>query len=462
MLLCCVLLSTVFFIFASAETKKVSTVVHTYSLCGYVQDSFTFKTNDGIASTKFDEKYYQYNDIKNYPIVADDFSVYFADGSILFEKDKTYCVDIYNILNYHWFGYLEASWGYDLFSVPYEVTAVLCYTDGTVEQIDGDFSSGSTSIDAFFEFKPNRDVNGFRLQVRQRVDFPSNLSNHTVCSEYQLGEGSEGGFTIVVEEVSLLYGALLSVRNSVNDILKSFTNLPQFVYEKFSNTIDIIKNKVSDIATGVWSIPTNIFNKFSTVLNNIYDKITENYSVISNLPQFFYDKFFDIISIIQNKVSDIATGVWVIPTNIFNKFSAALSNIYDTVAKIPSVIWEKIENGFRFLFVPTDEQILDFKSGLNSSLKEKFGAVYQVGDIFANKWNCVIESGQTHYIDFPSATIKLPDNNSFTFGGYKVKVVPEGFEWLAVTVKSFFGIVFTLAFVNGLRKKYDEVMGVEK
>lgn len=404
MLLCCVLLSTVFFIFASAETKKVSTVVHTYSLCGYVQDSFTFKTNDGISSTKFDEKYYQYDDIKNYPIVADDFSVCFADGSILFEKDKTYCVDIYNILNYHWFGYLESSWGYDLFSVPYEVTAVLCYTDGTAEQIDGDFSSGSTSIDAFFEFKPNRDVNGFRLQVRQRVDFPSNLSNHTVCSEYQLGEGSEGGFTIVVEEVSLLYGALLSVRNSVNNILKSFTNLPQFVYEKFSNTIDIIKNKVSDIATGVWSIPTNLFNKFSTALNNIYD----------------------------------------------------------TVTNIPLLIWEKIENGFKVLFVPTDEQILNFKSGLSSSLKEEFGAVYQVVEIFSNKWNCVMESGQTHYIDFPSATIKLPDNNSFTFGGYKVNVVPEGFEWLAVTVKSFFGIIFTLAFVNGLRKKYDEVMGVEK
>ena len=72
-----------------------------------------------------------------------------------------------------------------------------------------------------------------------------------------------------------------------------------------------------------------------------------------------------------------------------------------------------------------------------------------------------MQADETDTIEFPQASINL-SGTPFTFGGYSVKIVPEGFGVLVTAIKSIVAIVCTVAFVNGMRKRYDEIMGVEQ
>lgn len=165
----------------------------------------------------------------------------------------------------------------------------------------------------------------------------------------------------------------------------------------------------------------------------------------------------------------IVNSITEIPQKIWNFFSAAfedvfgwLEDIWDTLSQLPSKIWEFIENGLKKLFIPSEGYIFGFREDMDYLLADRFGAVYQVVNITLESWDRVMESDDTNSVDIPLVTIPLPDNNSFSFGGYNVTVIPNGFEFIADILKSLVGIICTLLFVNGLRNKYDEVMGVEK
>lgn len=138
-----------------------------------------------------------------------------------------------------------------------------------------------------------------------------------------------------------------------------------------------------------------------------------------------------------------------------------IKDIASSIAELPEKLWAKIENGLKGLFVPSEESIASFKDRMLGLMNERLGAVYEVVDITLNSWDRVMEYADTHVIEIPLVTIPL-GQESFTFGGYEVKVIPDGFEFLQTAVRLITGILATLAFVTGLRNRYDEVMGVEK
>lgn len=176
-----------------------------------------------------------------------------------------------------------------------------------------------------------------------------------------------------------------------------------------------------------------------------------------------------LLKSIINWIKSIIDAITQLPEKIWEKISGAfqtifdfLENIYAYIINIPSEIWSFIEEGLQKLFVPSESYIMEFKSDIDTLLAEKFGAVYQVVNITLESWDEVLASDETNIVSMPRVTIPLPDNNSFSFGGFDVTIVPSGFEFLATIVKSLVGIICTLLFINGLRNKYDEVMGVEK
>lgn len=161
-------------------------------------------------------------------------------------------------------------------------------------------------------------------------------------------------------------------------------------------------------------------------------------------------------------LSDKLTGLWDSVTNGFENLSNGITNVVNSIIELPVKIWEKISEGLKSLFVPTENDMVAYKDKWEELLSSRFGAVYEVGNIMTESWDSVMNADQTDSIEFPSATINLPDGNEFTFGGYTVQVVPNGFSYIIVAVKSIVAIVCTVAFVNGMRKRYDEVMGVEQ
>lgn len=136
-----------------------------------------------------------------------------------------------------------------------------------------------------------------------------------------------------------------------------------------------------------------------------------------------------------------------------------LKNVYDSIVNLPSKLWGLISDGLKSLFVPSEEYLTQFKNDMDALLSEKLGAIYQVVNLLTEGWDRIQANDSTNTIDFPQVTIPLPDNNEFTFGGQTVAIVPEGFDFLVTAIKLIVGICCTILFVNGLKKRYDDIMG---
>ena len=146
--------------------------------------------------------------------------------------------------------------------------------------------------------------------------------------------------------------------------------------------------------------------------------------------------------------------------SIMNKVKDGITSLFNAIKELPSTIWSYIENGLKRLFIPSEDFLVTFKDDMENVLSDRLGAVYEVLDISFESWDRIKEYDSKNEIDFPTASISVGAGQKFTFGGYKVKIVPQGMEILPGMTKIIIGIVCTIAFVNGLRKRYDEIMKV--
>ena len=135
-----------------------------------------------------------------------------------------------------------------------------------------------------------------------------------------------------------------------------------------------------------------------------------------------------------------------------------ISSLFNSIKELPSVLWNYISNGLQNLFIPKEEFIVTFKEDMQTMLSTKLGAVYEVLDITQNCFEDIRTFDQQNTIALPLFEYDFGDGAVFRFGGIDVKIVPEGFEFLAEMCKMIVGIVSTLALVNGLRRRYDEVI----
>lgn len=145
----------------------------------------------------------------------------------------------------------------------------------------------------------------------------------------------------------------------------------------------------------------------------------------------------------------------------FENIGNTLSDVWNSITALPEQIWGFIESGLQSLFVPDEETMSGFKDRFDQLLQDKFGAIYEVCSLITSFFDGIESADTTDTINIPETTINLPDDATFTFGGYDVKIVPDGFTVVVDALKLIIGISCTVAFVNGLRKRYDEVMGVE-
>lgn len=153
---------------------------------------------------------------------------------------------------------------------------------------------------------------------------------------------------------------------------------------------------------------------------------------------------------IGGKVSDMAGTV-----------SSGFANIGTWFAELPGKIWGVFEDGIKGLFVPSEESMANMSDKWDELLSDRFGAVYQVCSIVTESWSGIMSADETNTITVPEVCISLPGGSDFSFGGQEVKIVPDGFAWLASSVKMVVGMVCTYTFINGMLRRYDELMGVE-
>lgn len=172
-----------------------------------------------------------------------------------------------------------------------------------------------------------------------------------------------------------------------------------------------------------------------------------------------------INSIIQ-VVKNIFSAITNLPANIANSIKgffdnvvSAVNKVFTALSELPGKLWNVFETGLIALTVPTEEQVSEFNDKMNNLLKDRFGALYEVGDL------CVqhIEAFQSYYevgtIVFPAVTVDLA-GSPFTFGGWTVDICPDGFEFLFDALKLAINMVCTLAVISSLKNRFDRLLGV--
>lgn len=244
----------------------------------------------------------------------------------------------------------------------------------------------------------------------------------------------------VADKVRALVYYSNGARVYYDDATKEMPNIGLYnVTLKFTPTADVIK--IEFIVTNTVKLPNN----------NALDSHTNVDVYVGE----YGDEEFSLYVTQESKEATLLSGIieWL------KGIKEGITNVFDSITQLPQLIWNKIQSGLMALFVPTETFITQYKQDMDTLLEEKFGAVYEVIDISLNKWDKIQEYDIQNVIEFPLVSIPLPEGSNFEFGGYDVQVVPNGFEFLVTVIKGLAGVLCTILFVNGLRKRYDTIMG---
>lgn len=139
------------------------------------------------------------------------------------------------------------------------------------------------------------------------------------------------------------------------------------------------------------------------------------------------------------------------------KQTGLLGNIVTGIKELPSKIVSGIKQAVTDLFVPDEAQIIDMKEDWTNLLSDRFGAVYESAQIIDDFASAFTEKDAISSLEIPKVTVNLAGSN-FTFGGWYVKLVPDGFSDVISVLKVIINIVCTLAFINAMRKRLESVV----
>lgn len=147
-------------------------------------------------------------------------------------------------------------------------------------------------------------------------------------------------------------------------------------------------------------------------------------------------------------------------TGLLSSIIDFLASIRDNILGLPGLIVNGIKDIFLNLFVIEQPGYEKWQDKFDEFFSEHFGFVYQGATVIGEIYITLTESIGTVQptISFPEFTYDFGEGAVFTFGGYDVRVVPEGFEGLVQTLKLILNIVFTLAFVNVALKYFDRFL----
>lgn len=212
-----------------------------------------------------------------------------------------------------------------------------------------------------------------------------------------------------------------------------------------------------------YSLACNVFvsegsgDSTSNMLGSLANSITNS---TSKLSQQLNTGFTKVQNTLSQMSSDISTGFNNMiqsakenTQNIITTISDKTKEIKDSIVELP----EKIGNKILELFVPAPDDLTEYKDKWDELLSDRFGVVYESGTLILDTVQTITAQSASPTIEFPEVSYNF-SGTPFTFGGYNVDVVPDGFEFFVDILKTLIDIVVTLAFVNGMRNKYDELI----
>lgn len=205
-------------------------------------------------------------------------------------------------------------------------------------------------------------------------------------------------------------------------------------------------------------------NSETLLASAIHDSVNLNY-LTYNL--YNHTPAYRILS--QSEQEDIFTppvddpnvpsggGIDLTETNsLIGKIKEGIQSVIDSIVALPGKIWDTFSTGLHDLFIPSSEAITVFKDDMLAIFADHFGALYDCVDILEDYVSQMNVTTVTETITFPEVTLDLGE--PFTFGGWTVDVVPDGFGFLFDSLKWLIDAICTLAFINTMRERFDDLM----
>lgn len=116
-----------------------------------------------------------------------------------------------------------------------------------------------------------------------------------------------------------------------------------------------------------------------------------------------------------------------------------------------------IVDGISSLFIPSAEVMAAQQVKWGDLVATRFGAMAQAGDLIDDVIDTFQLGEKQEYIEIPGVAVTFGDV-PWTFGPFQVKVIPEGFEFVVVSIKLVTNIGCTLLFANALKRRYERIM----
>lgn len=195
--------------------------------------------------------------------------------------------------------------------------------------------------------------------------------------------------------------------------------------------------------------PSNSLNTFSTSFKTINVVEVNSKGLLSSIIEWIKSIYEGIV----NLPSKIANSLKAFFDNIVN----AVTSIGDLIVNALTTLGNFIIDGIKNLFIPSEADITSMKEKWNTLLADRFGALYQVANLIHNYATAFTEQNK-NTITFPACTVSLAGSD-FTFGGWEVQVVPQGFEAVFTVLKTITSILATCLFVNSLHRRFEKILG---
>lgn len=186
----------------------------------------------------------------------------------------------------------------------------------------------------------------------------------------------------------------------------------------------------------------------------------KNNNVPGDFNRLTYDLYYTTTLADGDGGADLKLEFTSVSLSKVDQTPGLLKNIVDVVKNIWTGITElpsKIIDGIKNLFIPSEEDITNMKDKWDTLLSDRFGALYQVVDLISD-YAAAFKEQSKNTITFPSISIPLA-GATFEFGGWEVQVIPDGFDTLINALKLIISIVCTFLFINGLKNRFDKILG---
>lgn len=289
---------------------------------------------------------------------------------------------------------------------------------------------------------------GTTIIAKKGTDVTFNLSNFALSSGYTYGGENYnlGGFTSNNQSV---YTAEFKDLNG-----KTICTVP-ITFDKITpHGVGMMSFSVDseNLTADCYSIDIHL--KFYTGIA-FYDGIPNDHW--NNASDFYLLAGFNNSSMIETLVDD-STGLLKGITNIINNIKDGISNLITGITELPSKLWGFIENGLKGLFVPSEAEMTEIKGNWDTLLSDRFGGLYQTVSLIDDYAKSFTDPEQKKSIKIPE--LKIPFGQSeFVFGGQDVQIVPDKFSFLIDVIKTIISIIATCLFVNGLRNRFERMVG---